>query len=416
MENNCPASQNAKWFAQVRTESESSWGGQPVQTGCCRNPVMSSDEDFSLVSEDNEATHLSKMKEIKMEIESLKVVHDRLVADKKDLRKASEDQLNLAEEYRKRSEKLRTAMNEEEQEQAAAMEEGKVKLEALQEEETRLKEELQRMEEELHLVDQQVLCLQEKAEVPTAVPEKNVVFTGTVREGAEASSGFHMESHIVYPMEGGTALISFEDPAVAQRILSLRQHEIHLGECYIRLEAKPFQVLVPSSVELATHVCPKSILVSEVPKDEEESRLLDRLEIHFSKRRNGGGEVDDAYVLNDSGHVVITFVEDTVAKGLGQRQFHEVDIDKHRVKQRVKVTPFLKGEITDLKMRSSVCKRTVLLTEIPAIMDPGDLQDQLEIYFQKTSNGGGEVDFIAYNPPGHRVLAVFEEDRIGLED
>lgn len=54
--------------------------------------------------------------------------------------------------------------------------------------------------------------------------------------------------------------------------------------------------------------------------------------------------------------------------------------------------------------------RTVLLTGIPDIMDKDNLQDNLEIHFQKTANGGGEVEGILYNPLGHTTLALFDED------
>ncbi|KPP79928.1 hypothetical protein Z043_100458 [Scleropages formosus] len=157
-----------------------------------------------------------------------------------------------------------------------------------------------------------------------------------------------------------------------------------------------------------TQVCPRRILVSNLPKKIEESRLLDKLEIYFSKSRNGGGEVEAVELLHDSGNVVITFIQSDVAKGLTDRQRHEVDFGGGK-KHRVHVTPFLNGEITDLKICWSQSKRTVLLTGIPNIMDQEELQDLLEIHFQKTSNGGGEVDAFVYNPLGQRRLAVFEE-------
>lgn len=43
-------------------------------------------------------------------------------------------------------------------------------------------------------------------------------------------------------------------------------------------------------------------------------------------------------------------------------------------------------------------------------MEQENLQDLLEIHFQKTSNGGGEVDTFLYNPLGQHTLALFEED------
>lgn len=43
-------------------------------------------------------------------------------------------------------------------------------------------------------------------------------------------------------------------------------------------------------------------------------------------------------------------------------------------------------------------------------MEKDNLQDNLEIHFQKTTNGGGEVEGIIYNPLGHTTLALFEDD------
>ncbi len=61
---------------------------------------------------------------------------------------------------------------------------------------------------------------------------------------------------------------------------------------------------------METQVCPRRILVSNLPKEEPEERVLDKLDIHFSRSRNGGGEVENKDMLHDSGTVVITFIED----------------------------------------------------------------------------------------------------------
>lgn len=37
--------------------------------------------------------------------------------------------------------------------------------------------------------------------------------------------------------------------------------------------------------------------------------MLNKLEIHFSKTKNGGGEVEDCEIMSDSWTVVITFVK-----------------------------------------------------------------------------------------------------------
>lgn len=47
-----------------------------------------------------------------------------------------------------------------------------------------------------------------------------------------------------------------------------------------------------------------------------EEALLDKLELFFSKTKNGGGEVESREFLDDSGQVVLTFVEDGGAWGV----------------------------------------------------------------------------------------------------
>lgn len=57
-----------------------------------------------------------------------------------------------------------------------------------------------------------------------------------------------------------------------------------------------------------------------------------------------------------------------------------------------------------------MARRTVLLTGIPSISDEETMQDSLEVHFQKSSSGGGEIEAIAFNPVGHKKLAVFDND------
>lgn len=108
--------------------------------------------------------------------------------------------------------------------------------------------------------------------------------------------------------------------------------------------------------------------------------LLNKLEIHFSKSKHGGGEVDECEMLPDSGTVVLTFMEKdseqmrprlirvecykggnsslmklflpSVARGLTEAEYHEVKLSQK--KHKVRVTPFLNGSITNLKVSMKV--------------------------------------------------------------
>lgn len=357
--------------------------------------------------ENDEALKVAPMETVEREIEKLKVTYERIMTDQNDLMKARDEQRSLMEEFQKRSDKVKNSMEAEELDRAKMVENGKTQLAAAKEEERRMKDQLANMEAEMRHLDQEMVNLLQLVQESNAMPEKKVVFLGATSEGGDNGS-FRTKSQIVYPMEEGTALITFEDEAVAQNILGIKNHQIKQGDCFLNVVAKPVQLLMPSHVELATLVCRKRVLVSDLPKGLEKNRLTDRLEIHFGKRKNLGGEVEEVHMLLDSGNAVVTFVEDSVSKVLTEKLHHTVDFGDKMMHQ-VKVTPYLNAKVTDLQTRMSVSSRSVLLTEIPAIMDPSDLQDQLEIHFQKKGNGGGEVEAIHYNPPSKRALAVFQE-------
>lgn len=70
-----------------------------------------------------------------------------------------------------------------------------------------------------------------------------------------------------------------------------------------------------SVLQISSEVCPQRILISNLPKMDSE-RLLDQLEIHFSKSKNGGGEVDSCEIMSDSWTVVLTFVNNSSEQAL----------------------------------------------------------------------------------------------------
>ncbi|XP_066498540.1 interferon-induced protein 35 isoform X2 [Hoplias malabaricus] len=364
---------------------------------------MSSDEDFSIVSDEQ-----INLQMIQKDIEKLKVQYETLLKDHKLFSDGIESNHKYTQEFQQRAVNLKRNLDNDRVAQAETVKKEQLKLDAVKQQNILLKTELMTMDQKLRDMEETNQSLRQQTEVSTAVPEKKVVFTGETANGAQALS-FDMKPHIVYTMEGGTALITFEEEEVTEKILALKEHEVSLGDCRIVVQAEPVRFLVPSGVEMDTQVCPRRILVSNLPKNESVDRVLDKLEIYFSKKKNGGGEVEDIDMLDDSGNVVITFVDDDVAKGLTDKQTHEVELERGK-KLKVKVTPFLNGGITHLQTCNAVCDKTVLLTGIPPVMDLDNLQDLLEIHFQKSANSGGEVDAIVYNPVGQRTLAVFQED------
>ncbi|KAK2833036.1 hypothetical protein Q5P01_016925 [Channa striata] len=148
--------------------------------------------------------------------------------------------------------------------------------------------EFQRVQEALEEEEATNQRLREKCDVFSAVPEKELVFKG-LTINADDTQKFEMKSRIVYPMTGGTALVTFEEEDVANNILQIKMHRVGLGEeCRINVEARPVTLMVPCLVEINSEICPRRILLSNLPKMDTET-MLNKLEIHFSKRKNGGG-------------------------------------------------------------------------------------------------------------------------------
>ena len=50
--------------------------------------------------------------------------------------------------------------------------------------------------------------------------------------------------------------------------------------------------------------------------------------------------------------------------------------------------------------------QSVLVLNIPDVLDGPELQDVLEIHFQKPTRGGGEVEAVTVVPPGQRWMVV----------
>ncbi|XP_053309608.1 interferon-induced 35 kDa protein [Spea bombifrons] len=210
---------------------------------------------------------------------------------------------------------------------------------------------------------------------------------------------------ILYTVAGGTALITFEKQEVAYYIIG-KNHTIPIGDCQINVKAKALELLVLDFLSLDMSMCSRKILVSNLPSMAEDN-LMDKLELFFSKGRNGGGEVEGREFLADSKSVILKFFEDEVVKRLTKKKVFEVPFGEFS--HQVTVTTCINGSIKKIEMRKLVCNRTVLITDIPNITDKENLQDMLEIHFQKGSNGGGEVKALHYCPEGHHTIAVLED-------
>ncbi|KAF4787455.1 Interferon-induced 35 kDa protein [Turdus rufiventris] len=289
------------------------------------------------------------------------------------------------------------------------------KIFAIKEENNRLRQEKQILKNKLEELKKKVLQ-NNPMMMLSSLPEKQVIFKGlTVNK--EDMNKLMLTPLIHYPLPGGSALITFEEAKVAQRIIEMKEHTVVLSceeleepdQCRVRVQAVPMELPQPSALEIRLTQSQRSILLSALPSlDISREALLDKLELFFSKTKNGGSEVESREFLEDSDQVVMTFTQHGVAEALIEKGHIEVPIGK--AKYRVKISPCMSGDISNLQLQPSRCPRTVLLLGIPDVLSEESMRDALEIHFQKASRGGGEVDALAYVPAGRTGVAVFVED------
>uniref|UniRef100_A0A8C2T3D4 Interferon induced protein 35 n=1 Tax=Coturnix japonica TaxID=93934 RepID=A0A8C2T3D4_COTJA len=284
-----------------------------------------------------------------------------------------------------------------------------VDISAARDEKSRLTQEKQMLENKLEEMRKRILW-EDPMMMLHALPERKVVFKGLTTD-KEDMNKLVLKPLIRYPLSGGSALITFEKAEVAQRVIEMKEHVVELshGEdpedldrCQVRVQAGPVDILLPSALEIGLTRGSRSILVSGLPSlGIPEDILLDKLELFFSKTKNGGSEVESREFLDDCGQVVLTFTRDGVAEQLIAKGQVQVPIGK--TKYQLKISPYMSGDITNLQVR--VC---TLVQTLSSIYEP--MRDALEIHFQKASRGGGEVDVLGYVPAGRRAVAVFKED------
>ncbi|XP_023581004.1 interferon-induced 35 kDa protein [Trichechus manatus latirostris] len=276
-------------------------------------------------------------------------------------------------------------------------------LHTLLEEQDRLKK---RLEELQKLRKDPKNPSQDKLQVPFPMPEIPLVFRGRTQQGEEAPKCLLSNLRICYPLPGGSALVTFDDPKVAEQVLQKKEHKIDVAEeCRLRVQVRPLELPMVTTIQVSSQISDRRVLVSGFPAGLKlsEEQLLDKLEIFFGKDSNGGGDVEIRELLQ--GGAMLGFTRDGVAQRLCQIGQFKVPLGGQQFLLRV--SPYLSGEIQKAETCFQPAPCSVVVFNIPDILDGPELHDVLEIHFQKPTRGGGEVEALTVVPPGQRGLAVF---------
>ncbi|NXG89582.1 IN35 protein, partial [Stercorarius parasiticus] len=237
------------------------------------------------------------------------------------------------------------------------------------------------------------------------LPEKKMVFKGLVTN-KEDMNKLMLTPLIRYPLPGGSALITFEEAKVAQRIIAAKEHVVELsyGEeleeldrCRVQVQAAPVELLLPSALEVGlSYPPPGAGMVQVSGAGQCQPGCLCQ---GCSLPRGSAGAWGGSGLPSPS-----AVAEPLIARG-------RIQVLIGKGKYELKISPCMSGDITSLQLQPCYCcPRTVLLSGIPPVLGQESMRDTLEIHFQKASRGGGEVDALAYVPAGRWGVAVFTED------
>lgn len=271
------------------------------------------------------------------------------------------------------------------------VEQGKGLLHELMRENSELEKEIKKLEAELQS-DAREFQIKEN------VPERKLKFTSveSSEDGghfSNSSCSFQMSPQILYELQKGQALITFEKEEVAQNVIDMGEHVVQMEGTSVKLSAHPVPLNTGVRFQVHVDISKMKINVMGIPDELSEEQTRDKLELSFCKSRNGGGEVESVDYDRKSRRAVITFVEAGVADKILKKKTYPLYMNQKCYS--VAVSPFIERRLEKYQVFSAVSKKTVLLTGLEGIpIEEETGEDLLSIHFQRKNNGGGEVEVV----------------------
>ncbi|KAM3851260.1 N-myc-interactor [Vipera latastei] len=219
---------------------------------------------------------------------------------------------------------------------------------------------------------------------------------------------FHLATKIPLTVNQGEALIQFEEESVAQQLIRKHNHIINLENKEIALKACPVALETGTTFKIHVKILQREICVSDIPNvNIAEEWMKDKLELLFCKAKLG--EIQNIFYDQLLQKAIITFSQPIALNKL--IRYEQPCISVFGKTHPLTVSLVKKSNVKNVQMFSGTSRKTLLLTGINAEQkDEENVEDVIEIHFQKPSNGGGEVDRVTYIPKGTKT-AYFEIDK-----
>ncbi|KAG8125062.1 hypothetical protein E2320_020303 [Naja naja] len=247
-------------------------------------------------------------------------------------------------------------------------------------------------------------------------------------ECTNMSCCFHVATKIPLTVNQGEALIQFEEEAgpqsltnlpvdgldiilsdgvhtlVAQQLIRKHNHIINLENKEVALKACPVALAMGTKFKTHVKLSQKAMRVSNIPNvDIAEEWMREKLELLFYKAKLG--EIQSIIYDPFLQEATVTFCQPIA---LNEIIWHgQYGINVFGKTHFLTVSPLRQINVEKVQMFSGTSRKAVLLIGINAEQkDEENVEDMIEIHFQKPSNGGGEVDRVLFFLPVSEVKLV----------
>ncbi|ETE70905.1 N-myc-interactor [Ophiophagus hannah] len=202
---------------------------------------------------------------------------------------------------------------------------------------------------------------------------------------------FHVATKIPLKVNQGEAVIQFEEESVAQQLIRKHNHIINLENKEVALKACPVALAMGTTFKIHVKLSQKAIYVSNIPNvDIAEEWMREKLELLFYKAKLG--EIQSILYDPFIQEAIVTFCQPTALNKIIRHEQYCIDVFGKT--HFLTVSPLKKSSVEKVQMFSGTSRKAVLLIGIDAEQkDEENVEDMIEIHFQKPSNGGGEVLF-----------------------
>ncbi|XP_051874724.1 N-myc-interactor [Pristis pectinata] len=148
------------------------------------------------------------------------------------------------------------------------------------------------------------------SDIPEILPEEQMMDKLEISFSKPSLGGGEVEN-IEYSISSGTAMVTFAEKGVAQRVAEQQKYPLVINGQNFWLTVESVMTSYLQKFQIFNGICKRTLLLSDIKSAMEEEELQDKLKIHFQKPSRQGGEVEDIKYIPKDKHLLVYFKEDS---------------------------------------------------------------------------------------------------------